>query len=148
MSEANMEEVLRSIPHLYRGPGGCAAVLKDGALLGKHCWGYANLDERAPMSASTIMPICSVSLRIHAVSISIRGSANRHARRFQISKQFICLATVSLCRTPTPAMLMRKESPWEQLQAEMESLLPEIGKQLKVEELANMQSGIRDYWAM
>ena len=55
------DDILAALPHLYRGPGGSAAIIKDGQVLAKRSWGYANLDHRAPMTPETILPICSIS---------------------------------------------------------------------------------------
>lgn len=127
-STPDIDQILSAIPHLHRGPGGSAAVLKDGEVIGQSSWGYANLNTRAPMTPDTLMPICS------------------------ISKQMVCLAMVSLCRDPTPAMLVKKEDPWQLLDAELKRMLPHLvglpDGELTVAHLCHMQSGIRDYWAM
>ena len=122
-------DALRAIPHLQRGPGGVAAVLVNGEVVGKRAWGYADLDRRIEMTTSTVFPICS------------------------ISKQMVCLVMISLLRNPTPLMVSRKEEPQQQMEAELQKLLPRLFKQgnagdLSISELCHMQSGIRDYWAM
>lgn len=127
MDEIN--DILTNLPHLRPGTGGVAAIVRDGKVLGKKAWGYADLDQRVPMTTKTVFPICS------------------------ISKQMVCLAMQSLLQKPTTSMVERKESPEEQMQAELHKLLPHLkhaegGADLKVADLYNMQSGIRDYWAM
>jgi len=124
-----IDDVLNSLPHLRRGTGGVAAVVQDGKVLGKKAWGYADLDQRVPMTTKTVFPICS------------------------ISKQMVCLVMQSLLQNPTASMAERKESPEEQMEAELHRLLlhlksAEGGFHLQVADLYNMQSGIRDYWAM
>lgn len=124
-----INNILNSLPHLRRGTGGVAAVVKDGKVLGKKAWGYADLDLRIPMTTKTVFPICS------------------------ISKQMVCLAMQSLLQKPSAKMAERKESPEEQMEAELHRLVPHLksaegGADLKVKDLGNMQSGIRDYWAM
>ena len=125
----DVSNILNSLPHLRRGTGGVAAVVKDGKVLGKKAWGYADLDLRIPMTTKTAFPICS------------------------ISKQMVCLAMQSLLQNPNARMAERKESPEEQMEAELHRLVPHLksaegGADLKVKDLGNMQSGIRDYWAM
>ena len=120
---------LNAIPHLHRGPGGVAAVLENGEVIAKRAWGYADLDSRIPMTTTTAFPICS------------------------ISKQMVCLVMESLLRKPTPLMAKRKEDPQQQMDTELRKLLPHLFENddasgLTVKELAHMQSGIRDYWAM
>ena len=128
-STDKVNDILNSLPHLRRGTGGVAAVVKDGKVVGKKAWGYADLDLRVPMTTKTVFPICS------------------------ISKQMICLVMQSLLQKPTASMAERKESPEEQMEAELHRLLPHLkdaegGADLKVADLYNMQSGVRDYWAM
>lgn len=128
-SSDNVNDILNSLPHLRRGTGGVAAIVKDGKVLGKKAWGYADLDLRIPMSEKIVFPICS------------------------ISKQMVCLAMQSLLQKPSAKMVERSESPEEQMEAELHRLVPHLkdaegGADLKVNDLANMQSGIRDYWAM
>jgi len=124
-----IDTILGAVPLLRRGTGGVAAVVKDGKVLGKKAWGYADLDQRIPMTTTTAFPICS------------------------ISKQMVCLAMQSLLQKPTTAMSERKESAEQQMEDELHKLLPHLkgakgGEDLKVADLYNMQSGIRDYWAM
>ena len=128
-STDKISDILNAVPHLRRGTGGVAAVVQNGKVLGKRAWGYADLNQRIPMTTKTVFPICS------------------------ISKQMVCLAMQSLLQKPTASMTERGESPEEQMEAELHRLLPHLkeakgGADLKVADLYNMQSGIRDYWAM
>lgn len=123
-SPESIADILKSTPPLYRGPGGAIAVVKDGQLVDKHIWGYADLDKRRPMTDETLLPICS------------------------ISKQMVCLMLMSVVRD-TPDQI----ETWKKLDAELREMLPEVyktevGKDLTIHDLCNMQSGIRDYWAM
>jgi len=123
----SISKILEEVPTLYRGPGGAVAVLKDGELVGQHVWGFADLDRRIPMTANTVMPICS------------------------ISKQMVCGLLADLERNPTPAMLARGEEPAKQLSDQLGQVLnPKMLQDtgLTIRHLGNMQSGIRDYWAM
>lgn len=56
-----LEAFVRNMPQHYKGPGGAVAVVKDGTVILRHAWGYADLSERRPMTTETRMPICSVS---------------------------------------------------------------------------------------
>jgi len=126
VSEPDVDRILAGVPHLQRGPGGAVGVVKDGKVVGKRAWGYADTTQRIPMTTQTHFPICS------------------------ISKQMVCLVMQSLLQKPAALMLERKEDPAEQFEAELRRLLPNLKEQsdLKVADLYNMQSGIRDYWAM
>ncbi len=43
------------------GPGGAAAVLRDGEVLECRVWGYASLERRIPFTARTLVPACSIT---------------------------------------------------------------------------------------
>lgn len=125
---SSIDDILAAVPHLSRGPGGVIAVVQDGALLGQRAWGYADLDARIPMTTSTQFPICS------------------------ISKQMVCLVMQSLLQDPTAEMAERNVDIAQQFEHELQRLLPRLecgGKDgVTVPDLYNMQSGIRDYWAL
>lgn len=59
---------------------------------------------------------------------------------------------VSLLQDPTAVMKERDEDVAQQFEDELQKLLPNLkcgGKEgVKVADLYNMQSGIRDYWAL
>jgi CubicO group peptidase (beta-lactamase class C family) len=123
----SISKILEDVPTLYRGPGGAVAVLKDGELVGQQVWGFADLDQRIPMTADTILPICS------------------------ISKQMLCGLLTDLERNPTLAMKAHSGEPAKQLSDQLGKVLnPKMIQDtgLTIRHLANMQSGIRDYWAL
>ncbi|KAK2616264.1 hypothetical protein QQS21_000899 [Conoideocrella luteorostrata] len=126
VSKSAVEDALRSIAPQHRGPGGAVAVLQDGAVLGQHVWGYADLDEKIPLAADTLMPICS------------------------ISKQLFCALVVDLQRNPTPAMAANGDV-MKQFSNKLAELLPSDIMQstgLTIDHLCSNHSGIRDYWAL
>lgn len=59
--QAALERALELLPLRYRGPGGVAGVVKDGRVIARRAWGYADLAARRPMTAATRLPICSVT---------------------------------------------------------------------------------------
>ena len=87
-----------------------------------------DLDRRIPMTSATLMPICS------------------------ISKQFLCLVIASLKHDPTPHMAKTSGDVFQQLTTELGRKMPQlinhVDGELTIAHLYNMQSGIRDYWAM
>ncbi len=56
-----VEAFVATIPENYKGPGGAVAVVKDGEVVLRHAWGFADLAARKAMTPETRMPICSVS---------------------------------------------------------------------------------------
>lgn len=62
MTTTDYQRILEhDVPAAFRVPGGVAAILKDGEVVAKHAWGYANLDTRELMTPDVIFPICSIS---------------------------------------------------------------------------------------
>ena len=61
------------------GPGGAVAVLREGEVLTRHAWGWADMERRLPFTPATLFRICS------------------------ISKQFTCATWLDTC--PDPATL-------------------------------------------
>lgn len=126
MAVHNVQQILEAIPSIYRGPGGAIAIVKDGELIAQKTWGYANLDERIPITPQTIMPICS------------------------ISKQMVCALLLDLENNPPSEVAVN--GPFrDQMEKKIKDILPksitEDGK-LTVRHLCDMQSGLRDYWAV
>ncbi len=58
---ATLEATVKALPDRYPGPGGVVGVVCDGAVILRHAWGFADLDRRLPMTAETLLPICSIS---------------------------------------------------------------------------------------
>lgn len=64
MAELNICHVnkfIQAMPDIYKGPGGAVAVIKDGEVIAKRVWGFADLQEHRALTSSTLMPICSIS---------------------------------------------------------------------------------------
>ncbi|MBZ7926531.1 D-aminopeptidase [Ensifer adhaerens] len=58
---AALDQMLKLLPRRYKGPGGVAGVVKDGQVIARHAWGFADMYRRLPMTAATRLPICSLS---------------------------------------------------------------------------------------
>ena len=58
---AGVEHVLANLPAGVRGPGGAVAVLKDGAVVMRHSWGWADVDRRIRFTPATLFRICSIT---------------------------------------------------------------------------------------
>lgn len=73
---ARLDRALAALPLAYPGPGGAVAVLRNGAVLARHAWGYANAERRIPFTPRTLFRMCS------------------------ITKQFTCGLLLDLCAEP------------------------------------------------
>jgi CubicO group peptidase (beta-lactamase class C family) len=124
--QETVQKILDDIPLRYRGPGGAIAIVRDGELIGHRVWGYADVDQRIRLTPEMQMPICS------------------------ITKQFVCALLVDLTRNPTPEMAAKGDIEAQFEEKFRELLRPELTNDsgLTIDHLCDMQSGIRDYWAM
>ncbi|MGO4438223.1 D-aminopeptidase [Rhizobium sp. RAF56] len=61
IDKAALERALDLLPQRFKGPGGVAGVVKDGRVIARRAWGFADMYRRLPMTAATRLPICSIS---------------------------------------------------------------------------------------
>ena len=61
IASPKLEQMLDTLPNRFRGPGGVAGIVKDGAVVASRAWGYADLASRRKMTTGTRLPICSIS---------------------------------------------------------------------------------------
>ncbi|RYC23240.1 D-aminopeptidase [Ciceribacter ferrooxidans] len=61
IDSAALERALNLLPSRCKGPGGVAGVVKDGQIVARRAWGFADIYRRLPMTAQTRLPICSIS---------------------------------------------------------------------------------------
>lgn len=61
LDTAALEKALNRLPLRFRGPGGVAGVVKDGKVVARRAWGFADMYRRLPMTVETRLPICSIS---------------------------------------------------------------------------------------
>ncbi len=56
-----LDRFLDALPRRYPGPGGAIAILREGEVLARHAWGYANAERRIAFTPQTLFRICSIS---------------------------------------------------------------------------------------
>jgi D-aminopeptidase len=56
-----LDRALAALPRDYPGPGGAVAVLRGGAVLARHAWGYANAERRISFTPKTLFRMCSIT---------------------------------------------------------------------------------------
>ncbi|MBS1180321.1 MAG: aminopeptidase [Proteobacteria bacterium] len=61
IDSAALAAAVAALPERFRGPGGAVGVVKDGEVIIREAWGYADPDAGLPMTASRLLPICSIS---------------------------------------------------------------------------------------
>jgi D-aminopeptidase len=58
---ARLDAAIAALPRAYPGPGGAVAVLREGTVLARHAWGWANAERRIPFTAQTLFRMCSIT---------------------------------------------------------------------------------------
>src|ERR1017187_7622779 len=58
---AGLDRAIEALPRNYPGPGGAVAVLRDGEVLVRHAWGWANVDRRIAFTPRTLFRMCSIT---------------------------------------------------------------------------------------
>ncbi len=61
IDHAALAAAVASLPERFKGPGGAVGVMKDGEVVIREAWGYADPDTGLPMTPSRLLPICSIS---------------------------------------------------------------------------------------
>ena len=56
-----LDAAVEAIPRAYPGPGGAVAVLREGEVLVRHAWGWANAERRIPFTPRTLFRMCSIT---------------------------------------------------------------------------------------
>jgi D-aminopeptidase len=56
-----LDRTVAALPRAYPGPGGAVAVLRDGDVLIRHAWGWANAERRLPFTPRTLFRLCSIT---------------------------------------------------------------------------------------
>ena len=66
---ARLDRMVESLPRAYPGPGGAIAVLRDGEVLLRHAWGFANAERRIPFTPHTLFRMCSITKQFTCAAV-------------------------------------------------------------------------------
>lgn len=58
---ARLDHIVEALPRAYPGPGGAIAALRNGEVLLRHAWGWANAERRIPFTPRTLFRMCSIT---------------------------------------------------------------------------------------
>jgi D-aminopeptidase len=61
LSAARLDLAVQDLPRAFPGPGGAVAVLREGEVLMRHAWGFANAERRIPFTPRTLFRMCSIT---------------------------------------------------------------------------------------
>jgi D-aminopeptidase len=56
-----LDRIVLELARKYPGPGGAVAVLRDGEVLVRHAWGWANAERRIPFTPRSLFRMCSIT---------------------------------------------------------------------------------------
>ncbi len=56
-----LDRAIEALPRNHPGPGGAVAVLRDGEVLVRHAWGWANAERRLAFTPRTLFRMCSIT---------------------------------------------------------------------------------------
>ena len=56
-----LDRIVETLPRAYPGPGGAIAALRNGEVLLRHTWGWANAERRIPFTPQTLFRMCSIT---------------------------------------------------------------------------------------
>lgn len=56
-----LDAAIAALPRDYPGPGGAVAVLRQGQVLVRHAWGFANAERRIAFTPASLFRMCSIT---------------------------------------------------------------------------------------
>jgi D-aminopeptidase len=57
----HLDRVVETLARAYPGPGGAVAALRNGEILIRHAWGWANAERHIPFTPRTLFRMCSIT---------------------------------------------------------------------------------------
>ena len=76
MTDTPIERIATALPRLYPGPGGAAAVLRNGEVILRHAWGFANAEQRLPFTPRTLFRMCSITKQFACATLLARKASD------------------------------------------------------------------------
>ncbi len=67
--DARLDRALAALPRAYPGPGGAIALLREGEVLARHAWGWANAERRIPFTPKSLFRMCSITKQFTCASV-------------------------------------------------------------------------------
>ena len=94
-----LDRAVETLPRAYPGPGGAVAVLRDGEVLVRHAWGWANAETPHPVHAAHAVPHV---LHHQAVHLRAWCWTRSPTRRCWMAT---CAPACRCCEQPAPGAL-------------------------------------------
>ncbi len=61
LHSGGLDRAIDTLPRNYPGPGGAIGVLRNGEVLARHAWGWANAERRLAFTPHSLFRLCSVT---------------------------------------------------------------------------------------
>ncbi len=58
---SRLDRAIAALPNAYPGPGGTVAVVREGEIVARHAWGWANAERRIAFTPKTLFRMCSIT---------------------------------------------------------------------------------------
>ncbi len=72
-----LDQVLAALPQRFPGAGGAVAVIREGQIVARHAWGFADLERRIPFTPQTMFLICSISKQFTCATAQMTADLDR-----------------------------------------------------------------------
>jgi D-aminopeptidase len=66
---SRIDRIAAAIPRSYPGPGGAIAALRNGEVILRHAWGWANAERRIPFAPTTLFRMCSITKQFTCAAV-------------------------------------------------------------------------------
>jgi D-aminopeptidase len=64
-----LDRIVETLPRAYPGPGGAIAALRNGEVLVRHTWGFANAERHIPFTPRTLFRMCSITKQFTCATV-------------------------------------------------------------------------------
>ncbi len=102
-----LDKVLSALPHRFQGAGGAVAVLRDGQVMARHAWGYADLERRIPFTAQTMFLICSISKQFTCATTILTTDLDRNPN---VLDSQLAARLPKMAQRPTASLMAHNQS--------------------------------------
>ncbi|MCC6716696.1 MAG: D-aminopeptidase [Acetobacteraceae bacterium] len=103
----SLDQALAALPLSFPGAGGAVAVVKDGQILARHAWGFADLERRIPFTPATMFLVCSITKQFTCATTLLTTNLDRAP---DILESQLAVRLPRLARRPTATHLAHNQS--------------------------------------
>lgn len=104
---ATLDQTLAALPLRFQGAGGAVAVLRDGQIMARHAWGYADLERRIPFTPATMFLVCSITKQFTCATTLLTTDLDRNP---DVLEPALAARLARLAQRPTATQLAHNQS--------------------------------------